>query len=62
MEREIKASDLYIEGLKEIVKSRSIDLDEAARVAREDAILGKGDEHLPYIEAAYNYLKSLEIK
>lgn len=62
MERETGAHDLYIEGLKQIMKSRNVGLEEAARIAREDAVKTKGDEQLSYVEAAYNYLKSLEKK
>jgi hypothetical protein len=62
MEIEIRAHDLYIEGLKQIMKSKNVGLEEATRIAREDAIKTKGDEQLPYIEAAYNYLRSVDKK
>ena len=60
MERETNPAYLYVEGLRAITKSHKVGLEEAYRLAREDSIHGFGEEHLPYIDAAYKHLKSLE--
>ena len=50
------AYDLYIEGLQGIQEDNGLTLEEARDRALQDAINSHGDEHIPLIHAAYNYL------
>ena len=54
--------DIYVEGLRQIMETRKVSLEEAAKIAREDIIATKGDEHLEPLAQAVRYIKSLENK
>ena len=48
---------LFVEGLKGIMVKHACDLEAARRMALEDAKKTNGDENIPLIEEAYEFLK-----
>lgn len=52
----VNAYELYIRGIQAIQQQHNLTLEEAVDLVKNQAIEVKGTEHLPFIEAAYQYL------